>query len=80
MAVGWFRGLRPYDIVIINHGGFEKIKRIHKIVRGKIYVRGDNQAESIDSRHFGWIDTSCVLAKVVWPRLRVSPELLASLE
>ena len=71
VASGWFRNLRPHDVVIIRHDGKEKIKRVHQVRDNKLFVVGDNGPQSTDSRHFGWLDASCVLGKVLWPRLGV---------
>ena len=67
IASGWFRKLQPHDVVIIKHEGLEKIKRVQHVDKDKLYVVGDNDSFSTDSRHFGWIDNSYVLAKVLWP-------------
>ncbi len=64
----WFRALQPGDIVIFFHNDKEKIKRVEKIEDKKVYVLGDHEAASTDSRHFGWLDIDTVLARVVWPR------------
>ncbi|MEK7153635.1 MAG: S24/S26 family peptidase [Patescibacteria group bacterium] len=61
------RNLRPDDVVIIWHGGMEKIKRIQKSNGDQIFVVGDNSGRSTDSRTFGWLPVSAVRAKVVWP-------------
>jgi phage repressor protein C with HTH and peptisase S24 domain len=69
IVVGWGRPkkLAIGDIVIVQHEGLEKIKRISQIEDGKLYVLGDNPEASKDSRHFGWLDLSTVQAKLVWP-------------
>lgn len=65
--------LRRGDIVIIRHGGMEKIKRVTRVSRSpeldtdKIYVEGDNKDHSTDSRHFGWLDKRYIQGKVIWP-------------
>jgi len=63
-----FGRLRPGRIVIISHGGMEKIKRVGRIDGDKLYIIGDNAAASTDSRQFGWISRSQLTAVVVWPR------------
>lgn len=83
VASGWFKALRPHDIIIIKHDGREKIKRVQHIENEKLYVVGDNEVASTDSRQFGWIDLDCVLAKVLWPRneaLQVVPEAIEMAE
>jgi phage repressor protein C with HTH and peptisase S24 domain len=69
VASGWFGRLRPHDLVIISHEGREKIKRIRHIDNQKLYVVGDNEAASTDSRDFGWLPLEAVSAKVIWPRI-----------
>lgn len=62
--------LQPGDVVIVSHKGLEKIKRIEKQQGNLVYLLGDNPATSTDSRTFGWLQASAVVAKVVWPKLR----------
>ena len=54
------------DIVIIAHDGKEKIKRISALKNGKVFVVGDNQAESTDSRQFGLLSTADIVGRVIW--------------
>ncbi|HEX8762172.1 MAG TPA: S26 family signal peptidase [Candidatus Saccharimonadales bacterium] len=68
IATGHYKTLVVGDVVIIHHGGLEKIKRIVDIRKDRLFVRGDNQAHSTDSRSFGWLHASVVVAKVLWPR------------
>lgn len=63
------RKLSPGDVVIVSHNGLEKIKRIERQQGDLIYLLGDNAAASTDSRQFGWVQASSIVAKVVWPQL-----------
>jgi membrane-associated phospholipid phosphatase len=56
------------DVVLIKHGGLEKVKRIKQLKDDRVFVEGDNQAHSTDSRTFGWLHRSTVAARVIWPR------------
>lgn len=64
------RRLQPGQVVILEHHGKEKIKRIERIDghKGVLFVIGDNLPESSDSRHFGWITQKAVRGRVIWPR------------
>lgn len=64
------RRLKPGQVVILEHHGREKIKRIERIDgnKGALFVIGDNLRESSDSRHFGWIAQKAVRGRVFWPR------------
>ena len=56
------------DIVLIHHPNYPNeilIKRIFQIrSENQIELRGDNLAESIDSRQFGWITRDQIVGKV----------------
>ncbi len=69
-VIGWryFKDLNPGHIVVLNHDGREKIKRLSEIKDKQIYLLGDKAEESTDSRHFGWLDYDSVKAIVIWPR------------
>lgn len=64
-ATAWYRAISPGDVVIFEHEGIEKIKKVSKIMGGKLYVIGTNEAQSTDSRHFGGISFEHVLGKVI---------------
>lgn len=59
------------DIVVTHHAGRDKIKRVADVREGGVYVLGDNLLGSTDSRHFGWLPSTAVSGKVVWPRRAV---------
>ena len=69
VATSTFRRLRPGQVVVLRKNNRELIKRIERIVDGKVFVIGDNPAASTDSRQFGWLDVSTVAAVVIKPRL-----------
>jgi len=70
VVFGWrSHRLHIGDVVILFHDGLEKIKRIDHIDGEKLYVLGDNPVASTDSRQFGFVDRSQVLARVIWPRI-----------
>lgn len=64
----WFSKLKPGDIIIFLHNGKEKIKRIKMIENNKLFVIGDHEGGSTDSRDFGWLEVDSVIAKIIWPR------------
>lgn len=67
-ASGFFRRLHAGDVVILEHDGLEKIKRVEAVQDGELFVLGDNADASTDSRSFGWLPLNSVRAKVIWPR------------
>jgi signal peptidase I len=68
-ATTLFRKLHPGQVVIVERNHKELIKRIERIENDKIFVIGDNLRNSIDSRQFGWLDSSDVVARVFRPNL-----------
>ena len=59
-------GIKVGDIVAIKVNGKEMIKRIQKPDDRRIFVIGDNERESTDSRKFGPINKSQIIGKVIW--------------
>jgi len=57
------------DVVVVRHNGLDKVKRVQSHQGGKVFLTGDNPLESTDSRNFGWLPVTAVLAIVVLPRL-----------
>lgn len=70
LVFGWryFWRIHPGQVVVVEHDGIEKIKRIQKIKDNRVYILGDHPETSTDSRHFGWLPKDLVKAVVVWPR------------
>ena len=56
------------DIVLIHHPNYPDETLIKRIVQihpeDQMEVRGDNWAESVDSRQFGWVSKDCLVGKV----------------
>lgn len=70
LVFGWryFWRIKPGQVVVIEHDGIEKIKRIDQVEAEKIYVLGEHPDASTDSRHFGWLPQDAIKAVIVWPR------------
>lgn len=60
------RRIRAGSVVIIQHNGLEKIKRVAALQPGRVYVLGDNSLESTDSRTLGWLAEDAVRARVIF--------------
>lgn len=61
--------IQPGDVIVIKHGGLEKVKRVQFVSGNRLFVIGDNQERSTDSRSFGWLYISAVKGRVIWPRV-----------
>jgi len=69
-------GVRPHrlkrgDLVIIQHEGLDKVKRVKDVSHDYVFVVGDNLEASTDSRHFGWLPLRAVAARVVWHNSKI---------
>ena len=54
------------DIVVIKYKNREIIKRIKKIEEDRFFVKGDNEKESTDSRHFVSLNKLQIIGKVIY--------------
>ena len=61
---------RLSDVVIFDHLGNEKIKRLACLCAEGYYVVGDNLEHSEDSRSFGAVSPQHIKAVVFWPKAR----------
>jgi nickel-type superoxide dismutase maturation protease len=74
LVFAWrLRSPRVGDVVIVRHHHLELIKRISQIEDDRVYLLGDNPAESTDSRQYGWLPMASILGVVVGGY--TSPEL-----
>ena len=69
LATPIFRHIHPGQVVIVEHDGKQKVKRVERVADDKVFVIGDNLDASTDSRHFGWVDEQQIIARVFWPKL-----------
>lgn len=53
------------DVVIVKHHRVEVLKRVHDLKENQVYLLGDNPEESTDSRHYGWLPLSRIIAVVL---------------
>ena len=68
LVLCWFYEPKVGDIVVIRKHGKEMVKRISKLLDRKemIFVTGDNEKESTDSRQFGPIRKDQIIGKVIY--------------
>ena len=66
------------DVVLIDQGERTEIKRVTRIEGSHVFVHGDNAEVSHDSRQYGALTSSQVIATVKW-RLPQSLRFLANL-
>ena len=72
LVVAWpAKRMHIGDCIIVSHEGMEKLKRITAIKKDLVFVVGDNNAASRDSRHFGWIAAASIQGKIIWPLKRL---------
>jgi nickel-type superoxide dismutase maturation protease len=67
----WFHQLRKFSvgqIVVAFIDGREVIKRIAAIENGRVFLVGDNEEHSTDSRHYGSVTDTKIEGILFWPR------------
>lgn len=60
-----FRGPRIGDVVVLKDHEMFLLKRVAAANGEKVYVVGDNAAQSRDSRDFGWVKKENIIGKVL---------------
>ncbi len=63
------RDYKQGQVVIAYYHGREIVKRIHDYKDGLVYLVGDNEDQSTDSREYGWLVDRHIRGKLVWPRV-----------
>jgi nickel-type superoxide dismutase maturation protease len=66
LATRWFKKIKVSDIVSFKHDDQLFIKRVTEIKNNQLWLLGDNPADSLDSRTFGWVDYKSILGKIIW--------------
>ena len=61
-----FQKPKVNDIVAFENNKEILIKRISNVKGNEIFVKGDNQKDSLDSRELGFINFSKILGKVIY--------------
>lgn len=61
------RKTKKGGVVVAEVNGIEVIKRITDFKHGSVWLEGDNQEASTDSRRYGWIDRGAVRGVVIYP-------------
>lgn len=63
----WARSFKVGDVVIAEHpkGKMLLLKRVKRADSSGYFLVGDNAASSTDSRHFGYLQKSRLIGKVV---------------
>jgi type IV secretory pathway protease TraF len=65
IVIAWRQTPKVGDLVIAKIHGKEVLKRVTKSDTKRVYLLGDNSANSTDSRDYGWIPMSSVRGVVV---------------
>ena len=54
------------DAVLINFTHRTDIKRVKEILGNRVFVQGDHEAVSIDSRNYGPVKDNMIIGKVIY--------------
>jgi signal peptidase I len=53
-------------IIPLTEAQYQRIKYDSFVPEGTVLCVGDNYAESVDSRNYGFVKTNSILGKVLW--------------
>lgn len=62
------RDFKVGDVVVAFMDRREVIKRVSQYIDGQVFLLGDNEKASTDSRKHGWLVDRHIEGKVIWPR------------
>lgn len=65
LTFNWFINFNVGDLIVLKQNSKEMIKRIQKSSDREVFVVGDNENDSIDSKDFGWVKKSAIIGKVI---------------
>lgn len=69
LSFNWaYIGRKPKigEVIVLNYQGKDMVKRVTKVEGEEIFVEGDNQDWSTDSRSFGTVSMDQIVGKVVY--------------
>ncbi len=61
------RNFNKGDIVLAFMDGREVVKRVAEYKDGQVFLLGDNDTSSTDSRKHGWLIDRHIHGKLIWP-------------
>ncbi len=71
VLVSMIRNYKVNDVVVALQDNREVMKRVAEVKSGSYSLLGDNKDASTDSRTHGWLPDRQILAKVVFPKVRL---------
>lgn len=66
----WYLRLKTGQVAVVRVNAREVVKRIARIENDKLFLLGDHQDASTDSRQYGLVPKADVLALVIFPRTK----------
>lgn len=66
ITFNWSKEYKVGDLVVIKLEKREIVKRLKGIKKDQVFVIGDNEKYSTDSRALGWIDREKLVGKVIY--------------